>query len=55
MFAQMLGEETLGPTNIEIIYSVKYKDKLSPSYYKVTGVFVAQEKPMFGSIIVEVK
>ena len=55
MFAQMLGEEILGPTNIEIIYSVKYKDKLNPGYYKVTGFFVAQEKPMSGSIIIEVK
>ena len=55
MFAQMLGEETLGPTNIEIIYSVKYKDKLSPGYYKITGFFVARARPMSGSIIIEVK
>ena len=55
MFAQMLGEETLGPTNIEIIYSVKYKDKLSPGYYKITGFFVARDRPMSGSIIIEVK
>ena len=55
MFAMMLGEETLGPTNIEIIYSVKYKDKLSPGYYKITGIFVAQDRPMSGSIIIEVK
>ena len=55
MFAQMLGEEILGPTNIEIIYSVKYKDKLNPGYYKVTGYFVAQDRPMSGSIVVEVK
>ena len=55
MFAMVLGEETLGPTNIEIIYTVKYKGKLSPGYYKVTGFFVAQEKPMSGSIIIEVK
>ena len=55
MFAMMLGEETLGPTNIEIIYSVKYKDKLSPGYYKITGFFVARDRPMSGSIIIEVK
>lgn len=55
MFAQMLGEETLGPTNIEIIYSVKYKDKLSLGYYKITGFFVARDRPMSGSIIIEVK
>ena len=55
MFAMVLGEETLGPTNTEIIYIVKYKGKLSPGYYKITGIFVAQEKPMSGSIIIEVK
>ena len=55
MFAQMLGEEVLGPTNTEIIYKVEYRDKLSPGYYKVTGFFVAQDRPMSGSIIIEVK
>jgi hypothetical protein len=55
MFAQMLGEEILGPTNTEILYTAKYSDKLSMGYYKVTGVLVAQEKPMSGSIIIEVK
>jgi hypothetical protein len=55
MFAQMLGEETLGPTNTEVIYTEEYKGKLRPGYYKITGVSVAQEKPMSGSIIIEVK
>jgi len=55
MFAQMLGEEILGPTNTEIIYTVKYKGKLSPGYYKITGIFVAKDRPMSGSIIIEVK
>jgi hypothetical protein len=48
MFAQMLGEEVLGPANTEIIYKVEYKDKLNPGYYKVTGFFVAQDRPMSG-------
>lgn len=55
MFAMMLGEETLGPTNTEIIYTAGYKDKLSPGYYKITGIFVARDRPMSGSIIIEVK
>ena len=55
MFAQMLGEEALGLTNSEIIYTAEYTDKLSPGCYKITGVFIAQEKPMSGSIIIEVK
>ncbi|MGB6369642.1 MAG: BsuPI-related putative proteinase inhibitor [Atribacterota bacterium] len=55
MFAQMLGEEILGPCNPEVIYKAEYKDRLSAGYYKVTGIFIAQEKPMSGSIIIEVK
>ena len=55
MFAMALGEETLGPTNTEVIYTAEYRNKLSPGYYKITGVFIAQEKPMSGSIIIEVK
>ena len=55
MFAQMLGEEILGPTNPEVIYMAEYKDRLSSGYYKVAGFFVAQDRPMSGSIIIEVK
>jgi hypothetical protein len=50
MFAMVLGEETFGPTNTEVIYTVEYKGKLNPGYYKVTGVFIAQDRPMSGSI-----
>ena len=55
MFAMMLGEEILGPTNTEVIYTAEYKGKLSSGYYKITGIFVAQDRPMSGSIIIEVK
>ena len=55
MFAMVLGEVTLGSNNPEVIYAAEYKDRLSPGYYKITGIFVAQEKPMSGSIIIEVK
>ena len=55
MFAMVLGEEILGSTNLEVIYTAEYKDRLSPGYYKVTGIFVAQDRPMSGSIIVKVK
>ena len=55
MFAQMLGEEILGPRNPEVIYTAEYKDKLSPGYYKITGIFIAKDRPMSGSIIIEVK
>jgi len=55
MFAMMLGKEILGSTNTEFIYTAEYKDRLSPGYYKVTGFFIAQDRPMSGSIIIEVK
>ena len=55
MFAMVLGEETLEPNNPEVTYTAEYKDKLSPGYYKVTGIFVAQDRPMSGNIIIMVK
>jgi hypothetical protein len=55
MFAMVLGEETLGPTNPEIIYTVEYKGKLIPGYYKMTGIFIAQDRPMSGNVIIIVK
>ena len=55
MFAQMLGEEILGPRNPEVIYKAEYKGKLIPGYYKIIGVLVAKDRPMSGSIIIEVK
>jgi len=55
MFAMVLGEEILGPDNPEIIYATEYKDKLSPGYYKVTGILVAKDRPMSGNIIIIVK
>ncbi|HAJ32397.1 MAG TPA: hypothetical protein DCK79_03385 [Candidatus Atribacteria bacterium] len=55
MFAMVLGEETLGPTSTEVIYTAKYKDKLSPGYYEVTGIFVVQDRPMSANIIIIVK
>ncbi len=55
MFTMVLGEETLGPTNTEIIYTAGYRDKLSPGYYKITGIFVVLDRLMSGSIIIEVR
>ena len=55
MFAMVLGEEILSPHNPEIIYTAEYKGKLSSGYYKVTGILVAKERPMSGSVIIEVR
>ena len=55
MFAMVLDEETLGPDNPEGIYTVEYKDRFGPGYFKVTGIFVAQNRSMSGSIIIKSK
>ena len=55
MFAMILDEEILGPTNTEVVYTTEYTDKLSPGYYKITGIFIAQNMLMSGSIIIVVK
>lgn len=55
MFAMMLGKEVIGPHNPEVIYTADYKDRISPGNYKVTGIFIAKDRPMSGSIIIEVK
>jgi len=55
MFAMVLGEETLGLTSPEIIYTAEYKGKLSPGYYKITGILVAKDRPMSGNVIIIVK
>ena len=55
MFATVLDEEILGPDNPEVIYTAEYKDRLGPGYYKVTGIFIAQNRSMSGSIIIEVR
>ena len=55
MFAMVLGEEILGPTNTEITYTAEYKDKLSSGYYKITGILVAKDRPMSGNVIIIVK
>ena len=55
MFAMVLGEETLGPDNPEIAYTAEYRDKLNPGYYKATGIFVVTDRPMSGSVIIEVR
>lgn len=55
VFAMVLGEENLRPNNPEVTYTAEYRNKLTPSYYKITGIFVARDRPMSGSIIIEVK
>ena len=55
MFAMVLGEESLGLTNMEITYTADYRNKLGLGYYRITGISIAQDRPMSGSIVIEVK
>lgn len=55
MFAQILGEEKVGPGREEIIYNVQYQDSLDPGTYKISGIVTARDWLMSASITVEVK
>lgn len=55
IFAQALGEEELGPGQEELVYSATCEEKLSPGTYALTGVLVAQNKPLSGSIPIAIE
>lgn len=55
IFAQALGEEELGPGQQELVYSATCEEKLSPGTYVITGVLVARNKPLSGSIPIAVR
>lgn len=55
MFAQVLGEETLGPGREEIRYTASYQGALEPSSYQITGIVVAKNRPMSASVSIVVK
>ena len=57
MFAMLLGEETLGlnNNNTTVVYTERVNTKLAPGYYKITGIFVSNNRPMSGSIMIEIR
>lgn len=55
MFAQMLGQETLGPERKQAIYKATYGGKLGPGTYKLTGIVTASDRPMSASLTLEVR
>ncbi len=55
MFAMVLGEETIGPTNPELIYTEKFTNKLACGYYKITGVFTVQDRPISANVMILIK
>lgn len=55
MFAQVLGEETLGPGREELSYTASYKGALEHGSYQITGILVAKDRPMSASVSVVAK
>ena len=50
MFAQVLGEETLGPGREEVVYTETYAGALQPGSYKVIGALVSANRPLSASL-----
>ena len=55
MFAQVLGEETLGSGREEVLYSETYTGMLKAGEYKVTGILVASQRAISASITITIR
>ena len=55
MFAQILGEETLGPGREEMVYTETYAGPLQPGGYKVTGTLIAANRPLSASLTMTIE
>ena len=55
MFAQVLGEETLGPGREEVVYTETYDEPLRPGSYEVTGAFIAANRPLSASLMITIE
>ena len=54
MFAQALGEETLGPGREEVVYTETYAGPLQPGDYKVIGALVSYNRPLSASLMITI-
>ena len=54
MFAQVLGEETLGPGREEVVYTETYAGPLQPGGYKVIGALVSTNRPLSASLMITI-
>jgi len=55
MFAQMLGQESLGPGRTQVVYNETYTGNLRGGTYKLTGTVTASDRPMSASVTVDVR
>jgi len=54
MFAEVLGEETLGPGREEVVYTETYAGRLEPGDYQLTGMLVALDRPLSASVTITI-
>ena len=54
MFAQVLGEETLGPGREEVVYTETHAEPLRPGSYKVIGALISANRPLSASLMVTI-
>ena len=55
MFAQVLGEETLGPGREEVVYTETYTEPLQRGGYKVIGALVSTNRPLSASLTITIE
>ena len=55
MFAQMLGEETLGPGREEVVYTETYAGPLQPGGYEVIGALISTNRPLSASLTITIE
>lgn len=55
MFTMVTEVEVLGPTNPEMVGTETFSYTLIPGYYKITGIFLSENRPMSGNITIEVR
>ena len=54
MFAQMLGEETLGP-GASLTFSAECEENLEPGLYQLTGILTAHPSPLSAKINIVIR
>ena len=55
MFAQVLGEETLGPGREQVVYTETHAGPLPPGGYEVTGALISSNRPLSASLTITIE
>jgi len=55
MFGQVLGSETLGPAQPEIVYEAEFQGELQPGWYQLEGAIVARGAPISAKLAIEIR